>query len=74
MSLGKGKVLVVEEEVLSAHKLFSSLLSLGYDVIEPAINYTEAVKKTEQESPDLAILDIQLSRNKTGIDITKNQC
>jgi two-component system response regulator LytT len=67
----KAKILVVEDEVLYADKLCSSLLSLGYDVIEPAINYTEAVKKIEQESPDFAILDIQLSGNKTGIDIAK---
>lgn len=60
--------------MLYADKLCSSLLSLGYDVIEPVINYTEAVQKIEQESPDFAILDIQLSGNKTGIDIAKNQC
>jgi DNA-binding LytR/AlgR family response regulator len=44
---------------------------LGYEVTEPAINYTEALVLIEQEKPDIAILDIQLSGKKTGIDIAK---
>lgn len=65
------KTLVVEDAALYADKLYSPLFSSGYDVIEPAINYIEVLKKIEEESPDFAILDIQLSGNKTGIDIAK---
>ena len=65
----KVKILVVEDEVLIADNICDTLKTLGYDVLEPALTYTEALKTIEKEMPDLAILDIQLSGNRTGIDL-----
>lgn len=65
------KVLVVEDEIIIADNICDTLEDLGYDVLEPAINYTEALIRIEEEKPDIAILDIQLSGKKTGIDIAK---
>jgi len=67
----KVKVLVVEDEMIIAHNIYDALEYLGYEPLEPAINYTEAMVIIEKEKPDIAILDIHLSGKKTGIDIAK---
>ncbi|MCF6213788.1 MAG: response regulator [Flavobacteriaceae bacterium] len=65
----KVKILIVEDEIIIADNLCDTLEELGYDVLEPAISYTEAVAQIELSKPDIAILDIQLSGRKTGIDL-----
>lgn len=65
----KSKILVVEDEVIIADDICRNLEELGYLVTEPAISYTEALTVLENEKPDIALLDIQLSGKKTGIDI-----
>lgn len=67
----KVKILVVEDEIIIADHICDTLTDLGYEALEPVINYTEAIKTIEAEKPDLAILDIQLSGRKTGIDIAE---
>lgn len=69
--MSKVKILVVEDEIIIADNICDALDDLGYEALEPAINYTEAIIRIEEEKPDIAILDIQLSGNKTGIDIAK---
>lgn len=69
--MDKIKVLVVEDEIIVADNICDTLEELGYEVTEPAINYTEALILIEGEKPDIAVLDIQLSGRKTGIDIAK---
>lgn len=63
------KILIVEDEVLIADHLMDTLEDLGYEVDEPALTYTDALQRIEAGIPDLAILDIQLSGRKTGIDL-----
>ena len=67
----KVKILVVEDEIIIADNICDALEDLGYEVLEPAINYTEAITIIKEDKPDIAILDIQLSGKKTGIDIAK---
>ncbi|MCL7752858.1 response regulator [Polaribacter sp. Z022] len=69
--MSKVKILVVEDELIIADDICDTLNDLGYETLEPAINYTEALIRIEEEKPDIAILDIQLSGKKTGIDIAK---
>lgn len=69
--MDKVKVLVVEDEMIIAYNICDALQDLGYDLLEPVINYTEAIVTIEKEKPDIAILDIYLSGKKTGIDIAK---
>lgn len=69
--MSKVKILVVEDEIIIADDICDTLEILGYAPLEPAINYTEAIERIEAESPDIAILDIQLSGKKTGIDLAK---
>ncbi|MBN2868302.1 MAG: response regulator [Flavobacteriaceae bacterium] len=65
------KILVVEDEILIADSICDTLTCLGYSTLEPAINYTEAILSLEQELPHIAILDINLSGVKSGIDLAK---
>ena len=69
--MSKVRILVVEDEIIIADNICDALEDLGYEVLEPAINYTEAIERIEESKPDIAILDIQLSGRKTGIDIAK---
>ncbi len=69
--MSKVKILVVEDEIIIADHICDTLEALGYEALEPVINYTEAIESIETEKPDIAILDIQLSGRKTGIDIAE---
>ncbi len=67
--MGKVKIQVVEDEIVIADNICSILENLGYDVLEPVINYSEAIIQLEEEQPDLCLLDIQLAGSKDGIDL-----
>lgn len=67
--MSKVKILIVEDEIIIADNLCDILEDLGYEVLEPAISYTEALERLEEEQPDLALLDIQLAGNRDGIDL-----
>ncbi len=70
--MGKVRILVVEDEIIIADNICEALEDLGYEVSEPAITYSEAIETIQEFQPDLAILDIQLSGKKDGIDIAQN--
>jgi len=65
------KILVVEDEIVVADDLYLSLSKLGFEVAEPALNYTEAIDLIKQFKPDFAILDIHLGGKLTGIDVAQ---
>lgn len=67
--MGKVKIQVVEDEIVIADNICNILEKLGYEVLEPVINYSEAVEQLEKECPDLSLLDIQLAGSKDGIDL-----
>jgi len=65
------KIGVVEDELIIARTIMSTLDDLGYAHCGPAMNYTEAMEMLEQQKPDLLLLDIQLSGKKDGVDVAK---
>jgi len=67
----KKRILVVDDEVIIADDLCSTLKGLGYDVLEPALSYKQAIEVLSTESVDLAILDINLGGRKTGMDVAE---
>ncbi len=69
--MDKVKILVVEDEIIIADNLCDVIEELGYKALEPALNYTEALEFIKEDTPDIAILDIQLGGKKTGIDVAK---
>lgn len=69
--MGKIKVLVVEDEIIIADNICDTINDLGFEALEPALCYSEAIALIETEMPDIAILDIHLSDKKTGIDLAE---
>ncbi|MEO7309318.1 MAG: response regulator [Chitinophagaceae bacterium] len=60
---------VVEDEMIIAKSIVSTLLALQYKVIEPASNYKEAIEMIDATQPDVLLLDINLGGQKDGIDV-----
>jgi len=67
--MNRVKIAVVEDEIIIADNICESLESLGYNVLEPAITYTEGKELIDNERPDIVILDIHLSGKKDGVDL-----
>lgn len=67
----KIKILVVEDEIIIADNICVALRALGYETLEPALSYTEAMNRIQDEKPDIAILDIYLAGTKTGMDVAR---
>lgn len=65
------KILVVEDEIIIADNICDTLEDLGYDPLEPAMDYEEAMSILDEEVPDIAILDIKISGEKDGIEVAK---
>lgn len=65
----KIRILIVEDEVIIADSISNELVNLGYDPLEPALNYEEAIHTLDNEIVDIVILDIQLVGRESGIDI-----
>jgi DNA-binding LytR/AlgR family response regulator len=65
------KVLIVEDELIVAEDLKSMLQSYGYENSGIAYNYTEAIDVLDKSGVDVALLDINLGGNKTGVDVAK---
>ena len=63
----KVKVLVVEDETIIAESIISMIEKMGYEYIGTAIRAKEAFDIAKEKKPDIALLDIHLKGEKTGI-------
>lgn len=63
------RIAIVEDEAIIAQNLFELVTELGYEVFEPAGNYSEGLELIENYKPDLLLLDIRLGKNQEGIDL-----
>ena len=63
------RILVVEDEVIISGDIESMLTQFGYLDVLQALNYNEAINLINTVEIDLAIIDINLSGLKTGIDV-----
>lgn len=63
----KVKILVVEDEVITAHAIISMVEKMGYECVGTAIRATKALDMAKALKPDLALLDITLKGEETGI-------
>lgn len=66
------KVLIVEDNIITAKAIESNIKKMGYHHIRIALEYNQAIRKIKDETPDLILLDIDLNSKKTGIDIAKD--
>ncbi|MDE3251547.1 MAG: response regulator [Bacteroidota bacterium] len=63
------KILIVEDESLVAMDMIDMLTRQGYEMMPYAMGYTEAISLLEKETPDIILIDINLSGHKTGIQL-----
>ncbi|HNP19206.1 MAG TPA: response regulator [Fulvivirga sp.] len=66
--MGKS-VLIVEDEPLIADDLLYHLEDMGIESVDVALKYDEARKKITENAFDLALLDVNLSGERDGIDL-----
>jgi PAS domain S-box-containing protein len=64
----KAKLMIVEDEWVIADDLRVCLERMEYEVLSVVTRGEEAVKKAEEERPDLIIMDIMLSGDMSGIE------
>lgn len=70
--MAQTRILVVEDEVIVADDIRRSLKSLGYDVPSIVSSGEMAIKKVEENRPDLVLMDIMLQGEMDGIEAAGN--
>lgn len=61
------KILIVEDEFIIAKDIQRTLKIYGYNVVDPAVSASEAVKRAGEDRPDLVLMDIRLKGPEDGI-------
>ena len=65
------RILVVEDEGVTAMDIQAQLQSLGYDVPALAFSGEEALVQVEKTRPDLILMDVRLKGRLNGIETAK---
>jgi DNA-binding LytR/AlgR family response regulator len=63
------KILILEDEAIIAESLFQLLTLLEYEPFEPVEDPDEAIDILKNNPPDLAILDITLKNDRSGLEV-----
>lgn len=63
------KLIIVEDDVLTREALASSLEFAGFQIISAVATASAALEAARSESPEVALLDLDLGLGPTGIDI-----
>jgi PAS domain S-box-containing protein len=66
--MAKAKILIVEDEAITAKDIQNRLKELDYEVSAIAASGEEAIKKAEEIKPDLVLMDIVLRGDMDGIE------
>ena len=67
--MNKNKVIIIEDEMVIATSISNKLIKLNYLPFPPCASYREAIELLENESPDIALIDIRIKGQKDGIDL-----
>jgi AmiR/NasT family two-component response regulator len=68
----KTKILIVEDEIITAMSLQHIIRHWGYEQCEYVTSGTLAVEKTECEKPDIIIIDVSLNSEINGIEAARH--
>ncbi|MFQ5963823.1 MAG: response regulator [Candidatus Scalinduaceae bacterium] len=66
--MAKSKIMIVEDEWITADDIKMSLQSLGYTVTSMSSSGEEAIQNAEKDRPDLVLMDIMLKGEMDGIE------
>ena len=67
------RILIVDDEALTAKAIKSEVEKMGYDTIDIATTYKKAMSYIKRETPDLILLDINLKGEYSGIDLANEK-
>ena len=65
----KIKILIVEDESIVALDIKRIINNLGHDIVDIVSSFEDAIKSVKKNSPQLIFSDINLGKEKDGIDI-----
>jgi CheY-like chemotaxis protein len=68
MQKRRKKILVVEDEAITAMNMVDMLELWGYEVCEPAVSGEEALTRAKEEKPELVLMDINIRGEMGGIE------
>jgi len=63
------KILIIEDEAIVALDIKRIINNLGHDVVDIVSSFEDAIKSVKKNSPQLIFSDINLGKEKDGIDI-----
>lgn len=64
----KAKILIVEDEYITAENIKSTLERLGYDVLDIVSSGEEAIQRSSELHLDLVLMDIKLKGDMDGVE------
>ena len=67
----KIKILIVEDEIITAKALKQRLENMNHSVVGIVGNGEDAIQKAGETSPDIILMDIVLKGNMDGIETAK---
>ena len=70
--MAKAKILIVEDATITGMDLWHIFDLWGYEMCEQVISGEEAIKKSEDEKPDVILLDINLKGDIDGIEAARH--
>ena len=62
------KVMIVEDEVITAKAMHMGLKAMGYDTCSMVMTGPDAIEKSRLEKPDVILMDINLKGDMDGIE------
>lgn len=68
----KKSVLIVEDEILIAQQVKKIIENHGYQCSGIAISYEKAVEYLKSQTIDLVLLDINISGDRSGVDVARH--
>jgi CheY-like chemotaxis protein len=69
--MSKAKVLIVEDEIITAAALRNALQEMGFSVCSLATSGEKAIKTAEHELPDIVLMNIKLSGGMDGFEAAR---
>ncbi len=69
--MSKAKVLIVEDEIITATALRNELQGLGYSICSLSTSGEKAIKTAEHEHPDVALMDVNLGGGMDGFEAAR---
>ncbi len=67
--MAKAKILIVEDNPITAADLKSALKKLDFTITNTVMSYNEALNSIKQNEPDIIMMDINLGKGRSGIEL-----